>query len=404
MRQLCDEYNVEFVHSSITQRELIKHKIETEQVVEGPFYVFDFGVIVRQYHQWVTLLPRVKPFYAVKCNPEPAIIKALSAMGAGFDCASQGEITQVLSYGVDPERIVLANPCKMQSHIIAAKNLGVTRMTFDNADELLKIKKCYPNSELILRILPDDSHSVMKFGSKFGATPSTWNSLFKLARDLGLKVMGISFHVGSGCMHAKGFTETLKVARAAFDLGESFGFNLTLLDIGGGFPGNDNTAVTFREIAIAMAPVLDELFPPHVQMIGEPGRYFAADTHLLATIIYARRYIEPTANEVPGASADLRYLYYVNDGVYGAFNCVFFDHAHPTPVTLKEHSADVELHQANVFGPTCDSLDVIVRNHPLPELNVGDWLYWPSMGAYTSAAASAFNGFKTKTVFYVFTI
>jgi len=311
----------------------------------------------------------------------------------------------VLSYGIEPERVLMANPCKPASHVVAAKHLGVTRMTFDNADELLKLKKHFPHAELLLRILPDDSHSVMKFGSKFGAPPSTWSALFKLARDLSLRVVGVSFHVGSGCMSPQGFTETLRVARAAFDLGESFGFPLSVLDIGGGFPGSETAgAISFRDIALAVAPLLDQLFPAHVRVIGEPGRYFAAETHTLVTSVYARRYIEPCANEVPDASADLRYLYYVNDGVYGSFNNLYFDHAHPLPELLRVPSPDAELFASNVFGPTCDSLDVILRNHPLPELHVGDWLYWPQMGAYTSASASPFNGFKNKTIFYVATV
>jgi len=309
---------------------------------------------------------------------------------------------QVLSYGVHPERVIMANPCKPASHVTSAKNLGVSMMTFDNADELHKIKKLYPRAELVMRILTDDSHSVMRFGSKFGAPPSSWISLLKLARDLGLNVIGISFHVGSGCMSPVAFTEALRRARSVFDLGEKYGFGFNFLDIGGGFPGVDSVSVSFTEIALAIGPVLEELFPPYVRVIGEPGRFFAGDTHVLAVSIYARRQISREASEEIPNSEDLRYLYYVNDGVYGSFNCIFFDHAHPEPFTLKQTKAP--LHRSKIFGPTCDSLDVVCASHPLPELEVGDWLYFPEMGAYTTAAASRFNGFKTTTFFYVYTL
>jgi len=397
---LREEYNVEILPMTMSTADIIRRKIDKESIVEGPFYIVDLGVLARQYQKWVTLMPRVKPFYAVKCNPEPALIKTLAALGAGFDCASQGEITQVLSYGVEPERIIMANPCKPPSHIVAAKNYGVSRMTFDNVDELQKIKKCFPNAECVLRILPDDSHSVMRFGTKFGAPVSSWANIFKAARDLSLKVVGISFHVGSGCMSAQAFSEALKLARAAFDVAEQFGFCLTLLDIGGGFPGNDNdTRVSFPEIAEAIVPVLEELFPSYIDVIGEPGRYMASETHSLAATVCSRRYVEPA----PGDKEDaLRYLYYINDGVYGSFNCIFFDHAHPTPIPLKVDS-ETPLVNCKVFGPTCDSLDVVAALHPLPEMAIGDWMYFNSMGAYTTAAASAFNGFKTKTMFYVYT-
>jgi len=402
LQQLFEEYSPELL-PVCKPVDLIRHKLATEQVQEMPFFVFDFGVLLRQYCRWVTLLPRVVPFYAVKCNPDTAIIRFLATLGAGFDCASQPEIEQVLAHGVEPSRIIMANPCKPLSHIVGARALGVHRMTFDNADELIKIRKAFPAAELVLRILPDDSHSVMKFGSKFGAPPSTWHSLFKAARDLMLNVVGISFHVGSGCMSPLGFTETIKVAHAAWVMGESFGFELTLLDIGGGFPGNEEAGISFASIATVVAPLLDELFAPHVQIIGEPGRYFASDVMALATSVYARRFIEPLASEVPGASADLRWLYYVNDGVYGSFNNIFFDHAEPKPVLVKP-AGDLPKSKCNMFGPTCDSMDCILRSYELPELSVGDWLCWPSMGAYTRAAASAFNGFQTKTIFYVCTL
>jgi ornithine decarboxylase len=403
-RSLQEEYNVQAISASTSTRDNIRAIIEANTIDEGPFYIVDLGVLVRKYEQWVELLPRVKPFYAVKCNPHPALIKVLAACGSGFDCASEGEIRQVLSYGVEAERIIMANPCKPPSHIRAARSVGVSMMTFDNADELRKIHRHYPDAELVLRMLPDDSHSVMRFGSKFGAPPSTWASLFQLASELKLKVTGVSFHVGSGCMSAKAFTEALRLARKVFDTAASYGYTLSLLDIGGGFPGGENGGVTFPEIANAMRPTLDALFPPEVTVIGEPGRYFASETHALAVSIYARRHIEPEAHDVPGASADLRYLYYVNDGVYGSFNCIFFDHAHPTPLPLNEPAAHAATFPSNVFGPTCDSLDVIARNTALPELHVGDWLYFESMGAYTTAAASAFNGFKTTSMFYVYSV
>jgi len=400
-REIIDEYSVQTLPHNMRTADIVSMKIKEESISEGPFYVVDLGMLTRKYEQWTGLLPRVKPFYAVKCNPNEVMVKTLAHLGAGFDCASQGEIMQVLSYGVHPERVIMANPCKPASHITSAKNLGVSMMTFDNVDELHKIKKLYPRAELVMRILTDDSHSVMRFGSKFGAPPCAWVSLLKLARDLGLNVIGISFHVGSGCMSPVAFTEALRRARTVFDLGKEFGFDFTLLDIGGGFPGVDTAAVSFTEIALALAPVLDELFPPHVRVIGEPGRFFAGNTHVLAVSVYARRQITREASEEIPNSDDLRYLYYVNDGVYGSFNCIFFDHAHPEPFALKESSAQ---HRSKIFGPTCDSLDVICASHLLPELEVGDWLYFPEMGAYTTAAASRFNGFKTTTFFYVYTL
>jgi ornithine decarboxylase len=399
---VCNDFAVRFIPAEMSHRDLVKQLIASEQISEGPFHVVDLGAVVRQLRQWARLLPRVTPFYAIKCNPEPAIVRTLAALGCGFDCASKAEIEQVLSYGVAPERVLLANPCKMPSHIKAARAMNVCRMTFDNADELAKIHRDFPCAEIILRILPDDSHSVMKFGSKFGAPPSTWAPLFAKARALSLNIVGVSFHVGSGCMSPAGFTKTLQLARDCFDVGLAAGFDLKLLDVGGGFPGGDERTVCFADIANAMRVTIDKLFDASVQVIAEPGRYFAQQSQVLAASVYARREIDPLAHEVPNASSNLRYLYYINDGVYDSFNCIFFDHAHPVPEVLEQPRPDAVLHVSNMFGPTCDSMDLIVKDMPLPELAIGDWLYFPHMGAYTSAAGSAFNGFRNKTRFYVF--
>lgn len=396
-RSLTERFNIEYV-ANLETKEIISQKITSKNISEEPFYIIDLGELTRSYQQWTSLLPRVKPFYAVKCNPDEVLIKTLASLGAGFDCASDQEISQIISYGVSPKEIIMANPCKPIAHLETAKKLCVSWLTFDNEAELYKIKKHYPDASLILRILPDDSHSLMRFGSKFGAASTSWPQLFETAKKLKLSVIGISFHVGSGCTSAQAFTDAVKLARQAFDSAAQAGLTLTILDIGGGFPGNDDGPVTFKEIAESLSPVLDELFPTkeNLQIIAEPGRYMAQKTHILATNIYAKRSIDPIQN------ANSSFLYYINDGVYGSFNCIFFDHAHPVPFPLKEIPQNTVLYKSKIFGPTCDSLDLVSEESMLPEMYIGDWLFFPNMGAYTTTASSSFNGFKTKTKFYVY--
>jgi ornithine decarboxylase len=120
-------------------------------------------------------------------------------MGAGFDCASKAEIAAVLDLGLNvdaPTRIVYANPCKAVSHLRYAASVGVRMMTFDNHDELYKIKRHHDaDPQLILRILTDDSHSVCRFGAKFGASLSQVPSLLGLAKQLGASVINLAFFV-----------------------------------------------------------------------------------------------------------------------------------------------------------------------------------------------------------------
>ena len=139
------------------------------------------------------MMPRVEPFYAVKCNNEPGILQLLASLGTGFDCASKAEIKQVLSLGVDPSRIIYANPCKMRSHIKYASERNVSLMTFDNEVELQKVKAFYPDAHLVIRILPPASKAVCNLGCKYGIQPEKAPALLQTARDLGLNVVGLRF-------------------------------------------------------------------------------------------------------------------------------------------------------------------------------------------------------------------
>jgi ornithine decarboxylase len=282
----------------------------------------------------------------------------------------------------------------MKSHLQYAKGSGVELMTFDNTHELQKIAETYSSAKLVLRIITDDSQSVCRFSTKFGASLAQIPSLLATARDLHLNLMGVSFHVGSGCMSTQSFTAAIRNAHYVFQLAESYGFHMTMLDLGGGWPGTDHDGITFAEIANCIRPVIDELFPADIEVIAEPGRYFVAASHTLAVNLFAKRTFMDNDSK--------RFLYYVNDGVYQSFNCILFDHAHPTPLVLYPSPTREDLYRCTIFGPTCDSMDCIAKDILLPELEVGEWLYFKNMGAYTVAAASPFNGFKScPTTYYV---
>ena len=230
-------------------------------------------------------------FVAVKCNPNENILKTLAGLGAGFDCASKREIELALGTQTNPTDIIYANPCKQISHIQYAKENEILKMTFDNEDELYKIKDCHPHSELVLRILPDDSKSICRFGKKFGASLEIVPRLLQVAKELQLNIIGISFHVGSGCFDASAFTDAVVLAREAFDIGEKMGFKFKFLDIGGGFPGNNPQGLQYKDVAKILAPKIDELFPLDVKVISEPGRYFVSSAFTLAINITSRRVI-----------------------------------------------------------------------------------------------------------------
>jgi len=388
------KYSVEHANER-TIETILTEKLSDETLEkEEAFYVVDLGAVLRKYQQWVTALPRVHPFYAVKCNPNPAIVRTLASLGVNFDCASKTEIQQILGGGTSASRIIYANPTKMKSHILYAKSAGVDLMTFDNVFELDKIAECYPESRLLLRIITDDSQSICKFSTKFGAPMDQIDTILAKAQALNLNVAGVSFHVGSGCMSVNSFIAAIRSAHRVFQRAPHFGFNFTTLDLGGGWPGTDDDGIRFNDIAAAIAPVLDNLFGPEIKIIAEPGRYFVSESHTLMINVFAKR-------EMVDENNVKKFLYYANDGVYQSFNCIFFDHVHPTPLVFAPGSR-TETYKCTIFGPTCDSMDCIAKDIMLPELEVGEWLYFKNMGAYTTAAASPFNGFKSHpTTFYI---
>jgi ornithine decarboxylase len=328
----------------------------------------------------------------------------LAELGTGFDCASKAEIEQVLKAGVDASRIIYAQPCKTNSYVRYAAKHNVRQMTFDNADELYKIKQLYPDAELFLRILTDDSSSLCRLSLKFGASLDSTDDLLALAEKLGLNVVGVSFHVGSGASDPEAFSKAVRDAAHVFDQAASHGFNMRTLDVGGGFCGD-----TFEAMAGTLRVALDEYMPAHVNIIGEPGRYYVSSAFTLACNVIARRTIEEPI------SGEKSYMLYMNDGLYGNFSSIMFDHQNPVAQVLRTTSNGRFLYNTkaaaevkngveySIWGPTCDGIDRITASIRFQHiLDVGDWLYFEDMGAYTKCSATRFNGFTdSHDVIYV---
>ncbi|XP_045540385.1 ornithine decarboxylase 1 [Papilio machaon] len=391
MKVIEDEQRVRVMEGPWTPEAVIKEIVE-EGGHDEPFYVMDLGEVVARYHHWKELMPRVEPFYAVKCNDDKLLVSTLAALGAGFDCASKAEIEMVTGLGVRPERIIFANPAKLASHIRYSSSVGVDLMTFDSETELVKIKQHMPHAQLVVRIRCDAAAARCPLGIKFGCDPVTEAPrLLKLAAVFGLRVVGVSFHVGSGAEENGVYARAIQYCRALFTLGAAAGHTMHLLDLGGGFPGHTGSSI--RETAQVINAALDANFSGcEVRVIAEPGRYFACAAYTLATMIYAKR-------EVPAKEDDVEEthtMYFMNDGVYGSFNCLLYDHQEVTPVPL--NTVEGTPHSSSFWGPTCDGLDCVVPRMRIPALPLGAWLVFRDMGAYTIPVASSFNGFPVPKV------
>lgn len=402
------DFDFTFLEEGFCARDIVEQKINESSLSDDKdaFYVADLGDVLKKHLRWARVLPRVTPFYAVKCNDSRTVVKTLASLGAGFDCASKTEIQIVQSLGVDPSRIIYANPCKQVSQIKYASAHGVQMMTFDSEVELMKVARSHDNAKLVLRIATDDSKAVCRLSVKFGATLKSSRLLLERAKELGLDVIGVSFHVGSGCTDPETYSQAILDARCVFDMGVELGYNMTLLDIGGGFPGSDDSKLKFEDITAVINPALDKYFPADsgVKIIAEPGRYYVASAYTLAVNIIAKKVImkeQSGSDEEDEGTSDRRLMYYVNDGVYGSFNCILYDHAHVMPVLHKKPKPDERMYPCSIWGPTCDGLDRIVEQCSLPDMQVGEWLLFENMGAYTVAASSTFNGFQKPDIHYI---
>jgi ornithine decarboxylase len=226
-------------------------------------------------------------FPAVKCNPDPYIIRLLAGLGTGFDCASNNEISQILDVGgIDRSKIIFANPCKPVSFIRNAAKRGIDMMTFDNADELYKIARAHPRAKCVIRILTDDSKSLCAFGIKFGAPLATVPGLLAKAKELNIDVIGVSFHVGSGCYDPSVYVDAINRAHSVFEMGKQAGYAFKLLDVGGGFEDS-----LFEEAATFLKQAIELYFPDRqgIKIIAEPGRFFVSKAFRLAANVIARR-------------------------------------------------------------------------------------------------------------------
>jgi len=360
-----------------------------------PLVVVDHKVLRENYAQFRKYLPRVQAYYAVKANSAPEIIRTFYEAGASFDVASMAEFLAVHENVKDLpdeqrqnfiwDRVIYANPIKANDTL---EQLDQYRplVTYDNYEEVNKIARYAPHAGLALRLRVPNTGSMVELSSKFGALPGEAVDLIAFARNAKLEVEGVSFHVGSQCTNIQNYIQALNLAAGVFAEARARGFELKILDIGGGFPANyDDTVPAFKVLAEAINTELDRLFPGPVEILAEPGRFLVASA---ATAV---------AQVIGKAVRGGKLCYYVNDGVYQTFSGVIFDHCQYPLKSFTKGPTFI----CSVFGPTCDALDTISLAEQLPDMELGDYVYAPNIGAYSAASSTSFNGFPPAQVIHV---
>ncbi len=359
-----------------------------------PLVVVDHKVLRKNYKQFRKYLPRVQVYYAVKANPDPAIVRTFYEAGGSFDVASLAEFLTVHEMIKDLpakerqdfiwDRIIYANPIKA---IETLEELDPYKplVTYDNREEVIKIARHAPHAGLALRLSVPNTGSMVELSSKFGAAPGEAVDLIAFAHDHKLVVEGLSFHVGSQCTNPGNYSQALHLAASIFAEARTRGFDLKLLDIGGGFPAHYDEAIPpFRRLAKTITSELNRLFPEPIEILAEPGRF------LVATAVTA------IAKIIGKAVRDGKLCYYLYDGVYHTYSGQIFDHCQYRMKSFKKGPSQI----CSVFGPTCDALDTITLAAQLPDLEMGDLLYSENIGAYSAASSTSFNGFPPAKVMH----
>ena len=344
-----------------------------------PLLVLSMEQVKANYECLKTYMPRVRIYYAMKANPHPEILKAMMNLGSSFDVASAGEIRTLNELGVSGERMIYANPVKLGAGFKACRDCGVTKMTFDSASEIDKMKKELPGATVLLRLRIDNSTALVDLNKKFGAGRERAIELMLKAKEAGLDMAGIAFHVGSQVTNSDPYLNALDIAREVFEEAKEAGLDLRILDIGGGFPiPASSMKFNLPEMLKQINARLDEDFPD-TEIWAEPGRYICGTAVNLITSVIG-------VTERGGQP-----WYFLDDGLYGTFSGVIFDQWDFKLISFKEGDERVA---ATFAGPSCDSLDIMFRGRMTVPLEVGDLLLVPSCGAYTSASATTFNGFS----------
>jgi ornithine decarboxylase len=360
-----------------------------------PLFVVDHAELRQNYATFKKHFPRVQAYYAVKVNSDPAIVQTFYELGGSFDVASMQEFHTVYQFikklpakarqDFIWDKVIYANPIKP---IETLRELDQYRplVTYDNVEEVKKIAKHAPQAGLCLRLQVPNTGSMVELSSKFGALPGEAVDLIQCGHDHGLVVEGLSFHVGSQCTNPENYVQALHLCAGIFNEAKLRGFELKLLDIGGGFPAAyDSSVPKFATLAKKINHEIDRLFPKTIEILAEPGRFLVASAGTAVSKIIGK------------ATRNGKRSYYIDDGVYHTFSGVIFDHCTYHLKSFKRGTTEI----CAVFGPTCDALDTISLAEQLPELEIGEYLYSENIGAYSAASSTHFNGFPPAKVVHV---
>lgn len=354
-----------------------------------PFLLLDLDILKENYYRVQNITQDTEVFYAVKSNSHPRIVETLRDLGSSFDVASKGEIELLLSLGVEPSKISYGNTIKKEKDIAFAYQKGINLFVLDSRMEAAKIARNAPCSSVFVRLEMSSTDSDWPLSKKFGTDMDHVKELLIYSRELGLKPLGISFHVGSQTYNKYKWKEALiQVSEVFFDLKENYGIDLNLINTGGGMPVLHTRPVpTVEEIGEVIRDSVDQYlnFVRDLRLLVEPGRSMVGNIGTLVSTVVLRS--QKQQDE----------WVYLDAGVFHGLMETIENFRYEIIVDGKE---EVETKIFSLAGPTCDSVDLIYEEVELPEnITLDDIVYFKNAGAYTTGYGSYFNGIEPPKVF-----
>ena len=375
-------------------REFLRDRRE-RGIDEGPVLIVDLDVVRDNYTAFAKSLPDTRVFYAVKANPAPEVLSLLAGLGSCFDTASVAEIEMALAAGATPDRISYGNTIKKERDIARAFALGIRLYAVDCAAEVEKVARAAPGARVFCRILSDCVGAEWPLSRKFGCEPAMAVDVLEHALRLGLEPYGVSFHVGSQQRNQHAWDRALASAASVFKECGERGINLSMVNLGGGFPTKYLKNVpTVKTYGNAIFKALRKHFGNRIpETIIEPGRGMVGNAGVIES--------EVVLVSKKSEEDDVRWVY-LDIGKFGGL-AETMDESIRYPIRTPRDGG--EAGPCVLAGPTCDSMDVLYEKQPydLPiSLEIGDKVLIEGTGAYTTTYASvAFNGFAPLKAYHI---
>jgi ornithine decarboxylase len=365
-------------------------KIQRLGNVPTPYILTDLHIIEENATRLQSLLNRVEVYYAIKSNSASEVISCLENKVSGFEIASLGEWEILRKNGISPDKVLFSNPVKLPDHIEKTYEAGIRQFAFDSLDEIKKLYRFAPEATTYVRFQVSDYGSKFPLSKKYGLLPNHVVEYASLAQHIGLKVRGLTFHVGSQAENPQVWENAFEISGGLIKKLLQVGIEIEFLDIGGGFPANYGQPIpTLGVICKKINKAIKKHIPPHIRILAEPGRYMTAQSSIIATEVIAREH----RSGVDWLHLDMG----VFQGLMEPLEMPSWRYPVFTDKNPRGYKKDFVL-----TGPSCDAYDTIGTDYSLPsEINQGDKIYIGSTGAYAAVYGSRFNGFEIPKVYFV---